>query len=161
MTTGRINQVNGGASTRLRPFLAGQHRGPTLPPASKQHFLFRSESRLSFPTVARGAVPRTLGRRTRSVSSQKRSTPTRLEFLPPSSEERGTAREGGPRVAKGSYTPAPTEDPAGEQGIAPFSSIARGRSTPESCYPLIHIRRDERAGRDSEIAGARRYEHRL
>ena len=64
---------------------------------------------------------------------------------------------------KGSYTPAPAENPAGEQGIAPFSSVARGgtSSTPESCYPLNHIRRDERAGRDSEIAGARRYEHRL
>ena len=51
-------------------------------------------------------MPRTLGRRTRSVSSQKRSTPMRLEFLPPSSEERGTAREGGPRVPKG-HTPRP------------------------------------------------------
>ena len=59
-------------------------------------------------------------------------------------------------MAKGSYTPAPTEDPAEEQGIAPFSSIARGRPTPESCYPLIHIRRDERAGRDSQEAFAQR-----
>ena len=161
MTTGRINQVNGGASTRLRPFLAGQHRGPTSPPASKQHFFSVRRVASHFPPWPEGQclAPSADGR----GPSRAKNAPRRRGW----NFSRPRAKNGGPPAKavrawqRGSYTPAPTEDPAGEQGIAPFSSIARGRSTPESCYPLIHIRRDERAGRDSEIAGARRYEHRL
>ena len=43
------------------------------------------------------------------------------------------------------------------QGNAPLSSVTHGeKETPESCYPLSHIRQDERAGRDSQGAFAQR-----
>ena len=41
------------------------------------------------------------------------------------------------------------------QGNAPLLSVTHGeKETPESCYPLSHIRQDERAGRDSQEAFA-------
>ena len=41
------------------------------------------------------------------------------------------------------------------QGNAPLLSVTRGeKGTPESSYPLSHIRQDERAGRDSQEAFA-------
>merc|ERR1711951_347376 len=40
---------------------------------------------------------------------------------------------------------------------APLLSVTRGeKGTPESSYPLSHIRQDERAGRDSQEAFAQR-----
>ena len=43
------------------------------------------------------------------------------------------------------------------QGNAPLLSVTRGeKGTPESSYPLSHIRQDERAGRDSQEAFAQR-----
>ena len=43
------------------------------------------------------------------------------------------------------------------QGNAPLLSVTHGeKETPESCYPLSHIRQDERAGRDSQEAFAQR-----
>ena len=43
------------------------------------------------------------------------------------------------------------------QGNAPLLSVTHGeKETPESSYPLSHIRQDERAGRDSQEAFAQR-----
>ena len=75
MTTGRINQVSGGSFVnesirfRGRATRRGRARERTLITHPRTHSLrHKKRRRLSIPTVARGAVPRTLGRRTRSVS---------------------------------------------------------------------------------------------
>ena len=64
MTTGRINQVNGAVVETVHLVLR-ETDDPERPSVRSR---VRRESRLSVPTVAGGAVPRTLGRRTRSVS---------------------------------------------------------------------------------------------
>merc|ERR1712243_74424 len=118
MTTGRINQVNGGIHRENRPITrVNRHGGPKGPA-----FDMRDSRRLSIPTVAGGAVPRTLGRRTRSVS--RLDTPhagERASEKAPSSKGRGIAGESDPRDPD-RQTPPPRAlgRPRAIQGSAPL-----------------------------------------
>ena len=162
MTTGRINQVNGGTNKKLEPtigFLRARLRSAHRPPRNERgpplvYGNFR-ESRLSFPTVVRGAVPRTLDRRTRSVSSRQRSTPIEIaDFTPRSrAKSRGPPRDS-PRDRRDLAHTTDTRSRGAEgQGIAPFHGASLGKSSaPESGRPDCRIRQDARPGRDSHMA---------
>ena len=167
MTTGRINQVNGGTSGNEPSIFGVSHRERTT---AREPSPFRARQ------VRMKELPLHSHRGLRGSASHPR--PTDEVRLEPESHHAVREREVSKRTpfvtlgrsARGGCREATTrgkildlhhrhsaEGSTEVQGNAPLLSVTHGeKETPESCYPLSHIRQDERAGRDSQEAFAQR-----
>ncbi len=165
MTTGRINQVNGGTSGNEPSIFGVSHRERTTA---------REPSPLRARQVRMKELPLHSHRGLRGSASHPRPTDkVRLEpkshhavrereesentpFITLGRSTRGGCREATTRgMILDLHHRHSAEGSTEVQGNAPLLSVTHGeKGTPESSYPLSHIRQDERAGRDSQEAFA-------
>ena len=164
MTTGRINQVNGGTSGNEPSIFGVSHRERTTArePSPLRARQVRMRVASPFPPWPEGQclAPSADGR-----------GPSRAEIAP--RRERAGSESKTPSITLGRSARAGCREATSRgmildlhhrhsastevQGNAPLLSVTRGeKGTPESSYPLSHIRQDERAGRDSQEAFAQR-----
>ena len=133
-------------STRLRPFLTGQHRGPTSPPASKQHFSSVRRVASHFPPWPEGQclAPSADGR----GPSRAKNAPRRRGW----NFSRPRAKNGGPpakavRAWQRGHTPRPRPKiQPGNRGSRRFrASPAEGRRLSRVTRSSTSVGTSERA----------------
>ena len=165
MTTGRINQVNGGTSGNEPSIFGVSHRERTTarePSPFRARQVRMKELPLHSHRGLRGSAshPRPTDEVRLELEShhavREREVSKRTPFITLGRSTRGGCREATTRgKILNLHHRHSAEGSTEVQGNAPLLSVTHGeKETPESCYPLSHIRQDERAGRDSQEAFA-------
>ena len=167
MTTGRINQVNGGTSGNEPSIFGVSHRERTTtrePSPLRARQVRMKELPLHSHRGLRGSAshPRPTDEVRLELEShhavREREVSKRTPFITLGRSTRGGCREATTRgMILDLHHRHSVEGSTEVQGNAPLLSVTRReKETPESSYPLSHIRQDERAGRDSQEAFAQR-----